>query len=126
MSLTAYGGKAAESGRLLTAHEMWASPAEMPIGCPCLDKEGDLDRFSADPTRLDVAAFFDAAKPVEAAYRNDVVSFVAVKHMDVFILLQARLVRSTDASIETRTFTTDLVTAGRYRLADVGVLIHPR
>ena len=81
-----------------------------------------MDRFTAiDPARQALAAFFEAAKPVEAAYRNDVFSFVAVKHMDVFTLLQARLVRSTDPSVSTETIQTDLVKAGRFRLADLGL-----
>lgn len=85
---------------------------------------GNMDRFTAiDPARQALAAFFEAARPVEAGYRNDVFSFVAVKHMDVFTLLQARLVRSTDQSASTETFQTDLVMAGRFRLGDLGISI---
>lgn len=81
-----------------------------------------MDRLTAiDPARQALAAFFEAAKPVEAAYRNDVFSFVAVKHMDVFTLVQARLVRSTDPGVSTEALQTDLVKAGRFRLADLGI-----
>ncbi len=57
----------------------------------------------------------------EAAYRNDVFQFVAVKHMGVFTLLQARLFRNTSINVMRELTTTEMVVAGRFRIADLGI-----
>jgi hypothetical protein len=74
-----------------------------------------------DPTRQALEAFFEATKPLDAAYYNDTFAFVATKHNGVFTLLQARLFRNTGDGSPDESFTTDLVLAGRFRIADLNL-----
>lgn len=72
-----------------------------------------------DPAQQAVGAFFEALRPVEQGYPNDTFAFVAIKHLGVFNLVQARLFRNPDNDPTGARFETDMILAGRFAISEL-------
>lgn len=77
--------------------------------------------ITAVPVAQELEKFFEATRAFEAAYQHDTFSFVAVIHMGAATLLQGRLVRNVNPINPNFAFKSDMLIAGRFRIAELNI-----